>query len=208
MWGMKGAKWTEAEEAKYRRLESRAMAALDERGETGLVKSRAAAEKRMRRLGLERDEAGIELAKRFLLAYSDLGVKYREAAKRVGVELVDLHAVFALWPEGKVVRDYLHDVRVELTRVEDADDLAAARQTVREAMRDAKSAGDSKAAMFMMSKLDRERFGEDVRSGADDGRSRAQVVYNLPGLTVNMIAAPEGMVRRLGKSEEEPTIDV
>ena len=205
---MKGAKWTEAEEAEYRRLESRAMCALDERGETGLVKSRAAAEKRMRRLGLGRDEAGVELAKRFLLAYSDLGVKYREAAKRVGVELVDLHAMFALWPEGKVVRDYLREVRVELTRVEDADDLAAARQTVREAMRDAKSAGDAKAAMFVMSKLDRERFGDDVRGGADDGRSRAQVVYNLPGLTVNMIAAPEGMVRRLGKSEEGPTIDV
>ncbi len=206
---MKGAKWTEAEEAKYRRLESRAMAALDERGETGLVKSRVAAEKRMRRLGMERDEAGIELAKRFLLAYSDLGVKYREAAKRVGVELVDLHATFALWPEGKVVRDYLRDVRVELTRVEDADDLAVARQTVREAMKDAKSAGDAKAAMFVMSKLDRERFGEDDRASlADLQKSRAQVVYNLPGLTLNMISAPSDAVLRLGKSAEGQTIDV
>lgn len=185
------------------------MASLDERGETGLVKSRAAAEKRMRKLGIEPDEAERVLAKRFLLAYSDLGVKYREAARRVGVELVDLHATMALWPEGRVVRDYLGALRVEMTRIEDADDLAAARQTVREAMRDAKTAGDAKAAMFVMSKLDRERFGEDARGiGADDGRSRAQVVYNLPGLTLNMIAAPKDMVLRIGKSEEGPTIDV
>ncbi len=205
----KGTEWTEADETAYRHLSGRAFASLDEHGETDLMKRRGAVEKRLARLGITEDLTNRIEAKRFLLVFSDCETGYKTAARKVGIPLTDLHAAFAMWPEGKMVRDYLLNVKKELTRVSDIEDLKAARQTIREAMKDAKSAGDAKAAMFVMSKLDKERFGEEPRGGyADAQRGRAQVVYNLPGLTVNMINAPKDMVLRLEKPEERPAINL
>ena len=182
---------------------------MDEHGETDLMKKRGAVEKRLAKLGIGEDLSNREEAKRFLLLFADLETTYKAAAKKAGISLVDLHAAFAMWPEGKMVRDYLLNVKKDLTRVQDIEDLRAARETIRAVMKDAKSAGDAKAAMFVMSKLDKERFGEEPRGGyADAQRGRAQVVYNLPGLTVNMINAPKDMVLRLEKADEKPVINL
>ncbi len=200
---------TAEEELAYRHLSGRAFASLDEHGETDLMKRRGAVEKRLAKLGVDEDLSSRAEAKRFLLLFSDLETTYRAAAKKAGISLVDLHAAFAMWPEGKMVRDYLLNVKKDLTRVQDIEDLRLARQSIRDLMKDAKSGGDAKAAMFVMSKLDKERFGEDPKvSAADVQRAKAQVVYNLPGLTLNMINAPKDMVLRLEKAEESPAINI
>ena len=207
--GDMGKEWTEEDERAYLHLSGRAFASLDEHGETDLMKKRGAVEKRLAKLGIGEDLSNREEAKRFLLLFADLETTYKAAAKKAGISLVDLHAAFAMWPEGKMVRDYLLNVKKDLTRVQDIEDLRAARETIRAVMKDAKSGGDSKAAMFVMSKLDKERFGEDPKvSAADVQRAKAQVVYNLPGLTLNMINAPKDMVLRLEKADERPVINL
>ena len=207
--GEMGKEWTEEDERAYLHLSGRAFASLDEHGETDLMKKRGAVEKRLAKLGIGEDLSNREEAKRFLLLFADLETTYKAAAKKAGIGLVDLHAAFAMWPEGKMVRDYLLNVKKDLTRVQDIEDLRAARETIRAVMKDAKSGGDSKAAMFVMSKLDKERFGEDPKvSAADVQRAKAQVVYNLPGLTLNMINAPKDMVLRLEKADEKPVINL
>lgn len=206
---MKSGELTPEEDLAYRHLSGRAFASLDEHGETELVKKRQAVEKRLAKLGIEECETRRPAVKRFLLLLSDCETSYRQAAKKVGMSLPDLHAEFAMWPEGAMVRDYMLEVKRELTRLDDMEDLKRARAAMRETVEDEGSRDRAKAAMFMMSKLDRKQFGEEPRGGgAGDGSGRAQVVYNLPGLTLNMINAPKDMTLRLEKALERPAINI
>ncbi len=203
------AEWTAENEMAYRHLSGRAFASLDERGETDLVKRRQAVEKRLDKLGITEDMTNRDAVKRFLLLFSDCETSYKDAARKCGLSLTDLHAEFAMWPEGKMVKDYLLEVKKELTRVDDLEDLKLARESIREAMRDPEMAKTAKASMFVMSKLDKKQFGEDGWRGSADGdKSKAQVVYHLPGLTVNMITPPKDMTVRLEQVQTPPAINI
>jgi len=205
---MSCGEWTAENELAYRHLSGRAFASLDEHGETDLMKKRQAVEKRLDKLGITEDETKRPAVKRFLLLFADCETSYKAAAKKVGLSLTDLHAEFAMWPEGKMVRDYLLEVKRELTRVQDIEDLKLARESMRAAMQDPEMAKTAKASMFMMEKLDKKVFGEESAANAESGRGKAQVVYNLPGLTVNMITAPADMTVRLEKAMERPAINI
>lgn len=192
-----------------------AEADLDENGLASLDKRRHVAEKKWRRL----KERGLPMhidfegAKRGLVAYyadcfdSARMKGVRKVFASVGARLVDYTGGVDYMPELWLAMDYISRHRKERDRLlaEEAGSLAQESQ-----MRLVTEEGcelNQKAVEVSLKATMKDVYGEE-KDGGDKGGSK--VMYNLPGLTVNMIMSPEELAaKRLGGKEKvSEVIDV
>lgn len=179
----------------WEELVERAEAGLDENGVTSLEKRRHVAEKKWRRLeerGL-RMNADCDKVKQALVAYyadcfeaaQSLGI--RRVFARCGARIADYTDGKDYWPELWLVMDYIGRNRKERDRIlaEEAGSLAQESQ-----MRLVTEEGcelNQKAVEVSLKATMKDVYGD----GAEQGESkRKPIMYNLPGLTVNMIMSP------------------
>ncbi|MBQ4199003.1 MAG: hypothetical protein II649_03885 [Kiritimatiellae bacterium] len=192
-----------------------AEADLDENGLASLEKRRHVAEKKWRRL----KERGLPMridfdgAKRGLVAYyadcfdSVRTMGARKVFASVGARLVDYTGGVDFMPELWLAMDYICRHRRERDRIlaEEAGSLAQESQ-----MRLVTEEGcelNQKAVEVSLKATMKDVYGEEKDGG---GKGGSKVMYNLPGLTVNMIMSPEELAaKQLGGGEKvSEVIDV
>lgn len=196
-------------------LVERAEAELDENGVSSMEKRRHVAEKKWRRL----EERGLKMnadcvaVKRALVAYyadcfeAARSVGVRKVFARFGARIVDYTDGKDYWPELWLVMDYISRNRKERDRLlaEEAGSLAQESQ-----MRLVTEEGcelNQKAVEMSLKATMKDVYGDGPEAG---DAKRKPIMYNLPGLTVNMIMPPSELeAKRLdGATPVSEVIDV
>ena len=189
--------------AAFGELLERAMTALDEDGEKRLEKARQVAERRLERGNLPEAPVDFGAVKRLLLEYAKLERSQAACVKALKVDRMMLMTAYDLWPESKVVRDYVKEMRERALDMENEETRDVARTALRRLMTEDGAKLNAQTVMFAAERLDRRSFGPVRREGAEE---RVPVVYNLPGLTMNLVMAP-GEAKAL-KAEPGDVVDV
>ena len=179
-------KLTTDEEAGWAALENAMLTSLDDNGFDSLERSRRAAERKLARSGLSEAPIDRGAVKRFLLLYSKLERGQGVCIKASGIDRGMLLTAYDLWPEARFVRDYLAHRRHQSVAIDNEDLVDAAREGLRRVMTEDGSKLNANAIMFTLERLDAGTFGTKPK----EKEGEAQVVYNIPNLTLNMIVAP------------------
>ena len=128
-----------------------------------------------------------EAAIRFLIEYAKCEGRFMECVRASGATKLEVTTATSTIPEVRAVYKHVRGVRERLSELENEDIVADAREAMRRLLTESECELNAKAAIFALERLDRKSFGSVKAEG--DGE-RAQVVYNIPNLTVNMISAP------------------
>lgn len=177
---------TSDEAERWARLEEAMLVSLDDHETDSLERSRRTAQKKLARRGLSEPPIDRAAVQRFLLAYSALDRSQGACLKACGVPKDMVLTAYDLWPESKFVRDYLAHRRHRSVEMDNEDLVESARDGLRRVMTEDGSKLNANAIMFALERLDPETFGAKRKAA----ESEAQVVYNIPGLTLNMVVAP------------------
>ena len=131
---------------------------------------------------------------KFLLDYSSLDRRFMDCVARSGRTKLEIVTALGDDPELKAVYGMVCDARRRAMEMENEDFLDKARGSFDRLIGEEGSNANVKAVTFAMEKLDRKNFGV-AKDGAASGG--AQVTYNCPGLTVNMITSPAELESRM-----------
>lgn len=168
-------------------LLSRALASLDEDGGKALDKAREAARRKLEKANMASPPVDMDEVKRVLLRYSRLDSSLLSVVKERRTDRLMLQTAWELWPDARAVRDYLTRMRKLDQAMGNEDMLDSAREGMRRLMTEDGAKLNAQTVMFAAERLDQEHFGPARRK---DDSERAPVVYNLPGLTMNLVMAP------------------
>lgn len=174
------------EAERWARLEKSMLLSLDEHEAESLERRRAAARRKLERFGLAEppiDRVGVQ---RFLLAYSGLDKNQSKCLKEVGVSKDAVLTAYELWPESRLVMEYVRRRRDKSMEMDNEGLVENAVRGLDRMMTEDGLKLNANAIMFALERLAPERFG--AKKKVSEGE--AQVVYNIPGLTLNMVVAP------------------
>lgn len=191
-------------ESSWAELLDRAMSSLDEEDVMALEKRRESAKRKLARRSSAEMPFDEQKVKAFLLKYSIVG-KYSETAESIGVKKAELLDAYDFWPESRVVYDYVVRRRKQAREIENDEILEDARNGLRRLVTVEGCELDQKSVLFAIERLDRKSFGRDA---VKEGGGNVQVNYHLPGLTINMIQPPDGVLAKLHAKKKTEVIDV
>mgnify|MGYP003294812363 CR=1 FL=1 len=177
---------TPDEAERWARLEEAMLVSLDDHETDSLERSRKAARNKLERSGLKEPPIDRAAVQRFLLAYSSLDKTQGRCIRECGISKDMILSAYDLWPESRFVRDYLAHRRHRSVEMDNEDLVESARDGLRRVMTVDGVKLNANAIMFALERLDPESFG--ARRKVAEGK--AQVVYIIPGLTLNMVVAP------------------
>lgn len=189
-------------------LLQRCLASLDEQATESLEKSRASAQRKLAAQGLSEPPIDKEAVKRFLLLYAKLDKRQGKCIEESKIDKSMLLTAYVLWPESRIVRDYLADMRHKALEMDNEDRLANALDSLDTLNTKPDCKLNAKTVMFTVQSLDRKNFGDAKGSGPGGGR--ANITYILPGLTFNAIMSPAELEERRRKAALAacPVVDV
>lgn len=188
------------EAERWARLEQSMLLSLDDHEIEGLERRRAAARRKLERFGLAEppiDRVGVQ---RFLLEYSSLNSNQGECLKKVGVSKDAVLTAYELWPESRLVMEYVRRRRELVKEIDNEGLVDKAERGLERVMTEDGVKLNANAIMFALERLAPERFGAKKKVAEGE----AQVVYNIPGLTLNMVVAPSELQNA---KPTGPTID-
>ena len=194
------AKLSPEDEQKWLDLKQKALASMDERTALGYEGCVRHSKKMLGKMGLEHPPVDPEKVVSFLLNYSNQ-MKYTLAATMAGISLPDLVTAFRLWPEAKVVRDYIRSVNLEIREIDNEEMLDEARQGLHRLLTVEDCGLNARAVTFANERLDKRTFGDPRVQVAEDEREAAQGGTG-GGITINIIADAAKVAE---KPPEKPT---
>lgn len=138
---------------------------------------------------------------RFLIEYAKCESRFADCVKKAGVSKLTVSSSTNVIPDLRVVYKHIHEMRARLRELENEDLLQAAREANERLLTDEECELNAKAVIFNLERLDRKSFGPaKIESGGD----RAQVVYNIPSLSLNLIVAPSELKKSGEVIDVEP----
>lgn len=188
---------TDDELERWNSLVCMAEASLDERGVEDLLLRRGRAKKVLKRMGLTSPPVDVDAVRRGLMEYmrtvdGDDGRGIADAMRKVGVSRGDLLTAMHLDPDVKTVEQHLRARREELVRMTSEDALMAAQRAQMRLLTEEDCGLSTKMAMFTLENLDRKTYG-GLEATRGMKESSAQTVYQISGVTINMVPGPKPM---------------
>lgn len=172
-----------SEESEWAVLKGCAIAALDARGEESLAACRRYALKQLKKMDGELvpfDEARVV---KFLLLYAK-PMRYSRAASEAGISKADLVTAFDLWPEAKVVMNYVRLRNEKIREMDNEELIDCAREALERKLTDDECKLDGSTILKTLERLDKKSFG-DPRVKQDEAEKSNAPVGG--GITVNII---------------------
>lgn len=200
-----------AKRVSWEELLERALAALDKQSEEDFAAKKAKAEwrrERNKRKGL-RLEIDYEGVRRTLVEYYEGCVGFRpfQGFKKVfaanGVSMADYFDGEMLEPELHLVFRYTQRLRDSATKEAALDLGRQAQESQERLVTEADCKLNQRAVELSLKASMRDVYGDGDSGGGSGGSGKAQVTYNLPNLTLNMITAPAGLI---GAAKQPATI--
>lgn len=195
MYGM--ATGTEISASSWGVLKESALALLDAKGQDRLAARRRHAARVIGKMGkaVPFDE---EKVVRFLEDYAR-GKRYADAVRGAGLTKLEILTAFELWPECRVVYDYVCARNAEAREMDNEEFVDSARAALKELLTKPGCDLNAKAVLTTLERLDRKSFGDPrVKDGGDDAR-RAE---GGGGITLNIVA---DAAKVCAKPPAEPT---
>lgn len=174
---------TVSDEHDWAVLKGCAIAALDAKGADSLIASKRYALKMLKKMDSDLvpfDEAKVV---KFLLYYAKK-MRYSNAANLAGISKPDLVTAFDLWPEAKVVRDYIRARNEKIREMDNEELVEDARDGLHRLITVEECDLNAKAVLTTLERLDKKSFG-DPRVKQDDEEQRKAA--GPGGVTVNII---------------------
>lgn len=190
-------------------LLSRAEGCLDEQGVAEYAKRKAASERKAARrrelTGSAKPPYDWWMVKSVLVEYDRCG-RFAEAVRACGGREAEVLEAKRWSAEIGLVYDFVWERLRERMRLRARDIAMSAQDGLERAVTDDECKLSVKALELALERTVPELYGDPGKLNGGGRGSGAQVVYNLPGLTLNLITPPKGLLG--AKCAESEVVDV